>query len=280
MSKMLRWLGRFCLILIHAATLATVAPQRATAQPESLTLREAQTLPVDELAHRILGAAGSLVYDLDRPDWGPCPILVGRCRLKWPPDAPPPLDQLVFYGRAFATGFKGLCRSNLIVVELGDSGSITNLSSVTRYGMESTIQTVRKQKSAEVCANSNDVRFYFEAVDALSAFNGIRFVSEIMRASSLNTKVPYKIKCTFSRGPRCVNTRSILQELDVREIAKFEAVDCATEIPNFPDCYKITFQHSGDDGGTRQIELIARGYATQDSVQILSVDLDEEIFVY
>ena len=108
----------------------------ALAAAVALTPAEAQTLPVAELARRVLGAAGTLVVDVARPSWPQC---VGLCAPQ-PPHVqgePPPLRTLTFYTGAVATGdanWLGLCRATAIDVTFDATGAVTGLDQRATVG--------------------------------------------------------------------------------------------------------------------------------------------------
>lgn len=95
------------------------------AQAAPLTAQEAQNLPLAALAQRVLGAAGAVAIDVDRPRWptceGFCPPPERR------PPGPPPLNALTFYTQAAATmelGRAGLCRATRITVAFDPDGRV------------------------------------------------------------------------------------------------------------------------------------------------------------
>lgn len=110
-----------------AALLLATAP--------TLTPQEAQTLPVPELAARVLGAAGAIVVDVERPHF---PVCVGLCPPLLPhSDSPPPLTSLTLYTRASASSeadWLGLCRATAIEVNFDKSGIVTSLDQRTTVG--------------------------------------------------------------------------------------------------------------------------------------------------
>lgn len=94
----------------------------------TLTPQEAQALPLAELAQRVLGAAGAVVIDVERPRWPTC---VGLCPRPVPhPIGPPPLTMLTFYTRASVSGeagWLGLCRATAIDVSFDKAGAVTDV---------------------------------------------------------------------------------------------------------------------------------------------------------
>lgn len=112
---------------MFALLLATAAP---------LTAQEAQDLPLAALAQRVLGAAGAVAVDVDRPPWSaPCE---GFCSPPEPrPPGPPPLGTILFYTRPYAAielERVGLCRVSRIAVIFGPAGQVTWLGQVSTIG--------------------------------------------------------------------------------------------------------------------------------------------------
>lgn len=101
----------------------------------ALLPQEAQTLPLVELAHRVLGATGAIVIDAERPHW---PVCTGMCPPAQPhADGPPPLTSLTFYTRASASneaGWFGLCRATAVDVSFDKEGTVTSLNQRTTVG--------------------------------------------------------------------------------------------------------------------------------------------------
>ncbi|HEX5181839.1 MAG TPA: hypothetical protein VFW19_01680 [Allosphingosinicella sp.] len=77
---------------------------------EGITLREARELPLDILARRVLGAAGRLVAEVERPSGESGPF------------AAPGLRWLTFASRPRSAGFAGICEADLFLVSFEPIG--------------------------------------------------------------------------------------------------------------------------------------------------------------
>ena len=197
-----------------------------TAVP-ALTAQEAQTLPVREIAQRVLGAAGALVIDVERPRWPSC---VGLCPpQRSTPEGPPSVKTLTLYTRASATteaGWLGLCRATAIDVRFDENGAITGLQQSTTVGWLGEL-TRERTGSATAGASASSIQYAeFEArcgalattrsfVRAFGALDGERaLIAVALIHNSMATGGPIRVTCTIDLiGRQPCGTASDLRAL-------------------------------------------------------------------
>ena len=164
----------------------------AFAAAVALTPADAQRLPIAELARRVLGAAGTLAIDAERPTWPRC---IGLC----PPEqshgeGPPPLDHITFFTRASAVGWAGwtgLCTASRIEVRFDAAGEVTSLAQTETVGAAGPLARevvdapgrTRQQAEHEArCGALATTGGFFPAPDRLSAWRAAIAVELVHRA--------------------------------------------------------------------------------------------------
>ncbi len=223
--------------MIAALFLATVA---------TLTPQEAQSLPIPELAQRVLGAAGTVVTDVDRPRWPAC---VGFCPPPAPhPNGPPPLTTLTFYTRASASseaGWLGLCRATAIDVSFDKSGAVTGLNQRPTVGWLGALTRTRTGNGPAGVAAMSAQFSDFEArcrilpttkhfVSAFDPLDGERaFIAVSLIHDSMMKGGPIRITCAidlFAHQPcgTAVDLRGLAEDVSVEKITGLEQVDPST----------------------------------------------------
>jgi hypothetical protein len=272
------------------------APRVAPAEePAGVTVAEAQTLPVGELAHRILGDIGALVADVDRPSWGPPPQRFPGVPLlpSWPPPIPPPMNELVFYSRpAVAGGGFGLCEETVFRVVMG-SGPVaapTGLWIERWYGVVGSPDRPTDDWSdryvAELAATCRDQpvsRTYFPAPNPYAASAAAGITLALASAARSNAPPAFGFSCSDDRYP-CRYSYRNLHDLDVSRITEVREIPC----PKAPyregevrECYHILYS-TGLEGGRRVLMLRAQDIDVEADVadrtiRILSVAYDESV---
>ena len=229
----------------------------------ALTAQEAQTLPVREIAQRVLGAAGALVIDVERPRWPSC---VGLCPpQRSTPEGPPPVKTLTLYTRASATteaGWLGLCRATAIDVSFDENGAITGLQQSTTVGWLGEL-TRERTGSATAGASASSIQYAeFEArcgalattrsfVRAFGALDGERaLIAVALIHNSMATGGPIRVTCTIDligRQPcgTASDLRALADDVTVAKISGIEQVDPRTGLfvtggPTDRGCYDIS----------------------------------------
>ncbi len=191
---------------------------------KALTLKEAQTLPLPQLAHLVLGDVGAMMVDVDRPP-----------------------HTLRFYERPTAAevGFgswTGMCQSMVVEPYYDQHWALTRFSTAYRYGaprgMRDASQANWTKASTETqatCHQTGDVRHFFEASEPLSAFRGLAGLQMFEDAAQNENPLPFRFSCQKNAGsPQDCSSRTSAAELakvlDFRRISRIRAVNCKNGI--------------------------------------------------
>ncbi len=267
-----------------AAAIAQTRP--ALTEANTVSVSQALSLPVDELAHHGLGAVGDIVMDVDRPSWGPNPLVV-----EWPPKGRPPMNELRFYGRP-SGGFAGLCSADWITVQFDDDMKLSadqglrvkGINAETRYGVGGRIDPPYGAASTDVdgdvaarCRGATS-RDYFPAPDFWTAHTIALFVERISYEAKAGGSLSFSVSCSPEAYGRCKSPGKILQSLDVRDIQASEKTDCSKDAPKIADCYKLTMK---PDHILNAVWLVWRieitGWTRYNTIAIYSVVLRPQV---
>jgi hypothetical protein len=212
----------------------------------AITPQEAKALPVPELAQRVLGAAGTMVTDVDRPDWPTC---FGFCPAQVPhPEGPPPLNTLTFYTRASASiegGWLGLCRATAIDVSFDASGVVTSLNQRTTVGWLGALTRTKTGDgpagvaalSAQLsdfearCRTLTTTKHFISAFDPLGGERS--FIAVSLVHDSMMKGGPIRVTCAielFSHQPcgTASDLRTFAKDVTAEKITGVEQVDPRT----------------------------------------------------
>ena len=239
-----------------------------TAPAQAITPEQAQTLPVAELARIVLGEAGAIMVDVDRPKWPTC----FHC---WPRTEderkqPPPLHfGLSFYTRIFPERWnyewRGLCGFHLITVAYDGSGKPSGIGKSFRWGAPHGMKRASTKPSFEdmeafgeaerkKCATGTDPRTFFAFSDELG--NGpyrVLVAAELFaEAAGRDSPLPFKFECKTEYG-KCEDEgpKEVAERFQSANIATVEQVDCAEphgKLSSFaPDaCYAIQLKDAAE----------------------------------
>jgi hypothetical protein len=210
------------------------------APASAITPEQAQTLPVAELAKLVLGEAGALVVDVDRPKWHVCEFgcePLSQEQLK----RAPPLDRLTFYTRP-ARGWSserwsGLCEVDVIAVDFGKGAKVAGIKIHRRWTSPTGMQRAKKDVTEpdlppgnDECSSVADARSFFEADDpvGLTAFRVLVAAQLYDEAVERGTPLPFKFKCKSDYW-ECENkpAKAVAIRFSPVHISKAEQVDCA-----------------------------------------------------
>ncbi|MEJ7933660.1 hypothetical protein WG907_05215 [Sphingobium sp. AN558] len=244
----------------------------------ALTPYEAQTLPVSELAQRVLGAAGAVVVDVERPTW---PVLPAQNL----PVGLPALTYLTFYTHASATseaGWLGLCQAAAIDISFGKDGTVTDMRQRPTIGWigalthqpsasgaidEAALSKQYSEFNARCQALPTTRRFasYFAPRDGERALIGVAMVHDSMLTSG-----SIRVTCTIDMFfPQTCGTRADLKRLaedvavdKVTDINQISARDSLLKIEASADdiCYSVRLNQSF--GSSDQVDMCMRVGAT------------------
>lgn len=250
----LKWICPTVLGLLAAPAWGAVTPEQA------------QTLPVAELARLVLGEAGSVVAEVDRPKWH-----MQGCEFGCPsppPEPPrgwPPLEGLTFYGRPAAgwssNQWRGLCEVQVISVSFNGSGEVNGIGFDRRwaapFGMERVAAGATDADvpaGDEKCRSGGDPRTFFEAGGSLglAAFRVLVASSLLAEAAERGGRLPFRFKCKSAYFDCEKNAaRNVAQLIAAPRISRVEQVDCADRREKLSStraraCYEVALRHPGE----------------------------------
>lgn len=231
------------------------------APAQAITPEQAQTLPVAELARIVLGEAGVVAVDVDRPKWLTCEILCPPLTEEQRKQPPPLQLGLTFYTRMVSVRrsneWRGLCSYDLISVAYDGSGKPSGIGKSSRWGAphgmkRASVPTAENSEApteaeSEKCAAGTDPRTFFAFDDVLG--NGpyrVMVAAELFaEAAERDSPLPFRFECTSEYG-KCEGegAREVAEKFRSANIASVEQVDCAEphgKLSSFaPDaCYTV-----------------------------------------
>lgn len=236
-------------------TLLSAAPCFAQARPIGVTARDAQDMPAQELARRVLGDAGAaLVVDVDRPLFGSDPGDWAARRGQSPPSVPPALNSLTFYGRPHGAMW-GMCEQLIVRVEfVGENGADTpqipsSIETVHSFGVvESSVQPHGPfsqeygQQLEAACAQQPVSREYFPAEGAGDASKVARVTEYLASIGAAHQTPAFQFSCEDFGRP-CPDVSGLLRTLTWRGIRSVQPIPCARQqhTVRFPRCFDVVY---------------------------------------
>ena len=210
----------------------------------ALTAREAQTLPVAELAQRVLGATSAIVVDVKRPAWFDCVGLYPVCEPH--PVGPPPLTSMTFYTRASAeseAGWLGLCSATQIDISFDEGGIVNGLVKLETVGWlgalvpeqaisaadgVGTLSTQQHRNFEARCGALSTTRDFVIAPERSAGERAIIAVALVH--NSMGTGGPIHVTCTgalFLNRPcgTAADLRTLADEVTVEKITSIQRED-------------------------------------------------------
>ena len=242
---------------------------------DKLTAHEAQSLSDQDLAHRVLGAAGSLVLTVDRPVWSRPPW---QQKGPWPPPSSPPLDRLIFYGRPVVTGSQfGICGSEWITVDFDGDGRVKSLEAESRYGVEGPIDAKpgswTYEQSESICAKVTSTKFYFPAPGAEEALVIALYAAAIRREASSGK--PLHFTCDHRV---CQPTeRKYLAHLDLSAMNHARTVDCPNSSLRQAECYELVFNEGKVGSNPQTLRVVGTDYLNRLIIENVTLKFDETL---
>ncbi len=220
---------------ICPAILALLAASASATTPE-----QAQTLTVAELARQVLGEAGGLVVEVDRPKLATCEF---GCL---PPTEEelkriPPLHSLTFYTRPglgwSSDTWRGLCGISVIGVSFREGGQVAGIGIRYRWASPSGMERATGRMTLadiaaedEKCRSGTDPRTFFEGDDVvgITAFRVAVAARLFSEAVERDAPLPFKFKCK-SDFDECGKgaAKAVAEGFRPANIARVEQVDCA-----------------------------------------------------
>jgi hypothetical protein len=254
--RLLPWAGALALTLGSAAG--------------GVTPKQAQTLPVAELARLVLGEAGALVVDVDRPKWPTCEIMCPPLTEEQLKQPPPLRLGLTFYLRPFAASgmlnkWTGLCGVSHVFVSYGEHDELTGIGTGQRWGVPHGMErvtataasqdfTTRLAAETEKCRTGADSRAFFVADGYdTSAYRVVIAAQLFAEAARRNAPLPFKFACKSYLG-RCEDggAETVAARFRPANISQVWQVDCAEPhhslSSNGPNgCYDVMLKGEGEN---------------------------------
>ena len=223
------------LILAFAAPAGAVTPEQA------------QTLPVGELARLVLGEAGALAIDVDRPKWPVCEMMCPTPALTAEQlKQPPPLSAgLTFYLSPFAASamtdqWQGLCGVPMVGVSFDEQGQVTGIGAGQRWGVPHGMARTgadrrmtdfgsRLAAATAECRNGADVRSFFSADNDTSALRAVIAAHLLGEAARDPARRTFKLVCQsyMSRCEGAQGVEEVAAAIAPARIIQVYQVDCA-----------------------------------------------------
>jgi hypothetical protein len=223
----------------------------ALAAAPQLTAQEAKTLPLHDLANRLLGASGSIMIDVDRPRFDS-------------------LEPVRFYSHAIAWGsYFGVCAADRVTVEFDEHDRIEALQTERRYGVEGDMYrapgTWTYDEFGEMCSAVDSTRGYFPAPSHGAAQDIARYVDAIAGLGPFSQQT-----FDYSCEGLCSDQAKDLAWLRLSEIQSVREIDCDNVSLKLPDCYEITVG-SGVGPFPKTFRVYGSNYMNKTVIQRISV---------
>jgi hypothetical protein len=264
----------------------------------AVTPEQARALPLPELARLVLGEAGALAVDVDRPKWPTscqmiaCPVVTEE-QLK---QAPPLAFGLSFYLRPFAASdllnqWTGLCGVVIVGVSFDSHGELTDMGTQVRWGVPHGLERVpatataqdivpRQAAETEKCRRVTDARTFFvsDAGD-ISAYRVAIAAHLFGEAARRGAPLPFRFKCeSYQWECKDGGAETVAEKFRPANISTAMQVDCAPPHRNMTTigpaaCYEIRL----NDPGEALLVEVANGFS---SLTIERVEYTRSMVVY
>ena len=213
----------------------------------AVTLSEAQSLPVSELASLVLGEVGRLYKEVSRPSG------LEDYSISIPPNAKKRLSVLTFYGPASLASSTGLCSAHQLTVYFDDAGSPRDFhdSETYRYAEEDVINApsdakalyrLRRDEAKSCAAIASTKRFFFAAGGSDYADRAAAAIVFAIKSHKSGQKIKGSIACADLCGQG-----DLYDRISLEAISQIDPVDCKTGHPApivFPvlerACFRVT----------------------------------------
>ena len=222
----------------------------------NITDKQAQELPVPDLAQLALGEAGKLMMDVKRPRDG---------SLKW--------DTLRFYSRAVVTGSQfGMCGSDWVTLHFDDKGVLESISAQRRYGVEGPLYKKGSdwtyEESGRICSAVKNTRRYFPAPGAQESLDIARYVDAIAGRGPF-AKQDFTFQCTGI----CGRERLLLNELQLNDIDQARIVDCEETTLTRPSCFELVVGENTVGPFPKKFRVYGTTYMNHVVISAVKVDV-------
>ena len=202
------------LFLTIAVLLPSISAARTSAE-------QARTMPMQELAQKLLGESGAVMIDVDRPRFEGI------------------LEPIRFYSHATVAGSQfGMCGADWVTVGFDEKGDVETVSAQRRYGVAGDIYRSPEKwsydESGKVCASVKSTRNYFPAPDSQSALE-IAWYVDAISGNGPFAKQSFGYSCTGL----CAKSRGDLKWLRLDQITSTRSIDCPKSSLELPTCFEV-----------------------------------------
>jgi hypothetical protein len=234
----------------------------------AVTPQQVRELPVAELARLVLGEAGAVVEDVDRPEQQTCMFGCGSLTEEQRAQAPLLSNVITFYTRAFPAGsleWRGLCEVQLISVYLDESGKVSGIRMEKRWGVPHRMERAvaytspealkaRSAAEAERCRTGADVRTFFTADEGHDTAHRAVVAAELFaEAAGRGSPLTFKFKCKsdFMECEQGKGAMTAAAQFQPANIKRVEQVDCADGHSKLiklaaEACYRVELKDVGE----------------------------------
>jgi hypothetical protein len=227
-------------------------PFVALAKSSANELRQA---PLGALAQKLLGEAGLVMIDMDRPRFEGV------------------LESVKFYSHATVTGSQfGICGADWVTVNFDEEGSVEGLDAQKRYGVADNVY--RKpgswtyEESERICRGVKSTRTYFPAPGAQSALEMVWYVDAIAGRGPFA-----KQAFSYSCSGWCGDNRDALSWLKLDEIDDAKEIDCPKSDLKYPSCFEVSVGHLRVGPFPKRFKIFGTTYMNKVVVTDVLVDV-------
>lgn len=233
-------------------TVAVLLPAISAA---GTTAEQARTMPLQQLAQKLLGESGSVMIDVDRPRFEGI------------------LEPVRFYSHATVTGSQfGMCGADWVAVGFDEKGKVETVSAQRRYGVAGDIyRTPGKwsyDESGKICASVRSTRNYFPAPDSQSAL-GITWYIDAILGKGPFAKQSFGYSCTGL----CAKGRGDLKWLRLDRITSTRTIDCPKSDLELPTCFEVVVGENKVGPFPKTFRIYGTTYMNKVVVSDVAVDV-------
>lgn len=218
----------------------------------AITAEQARTMPLAELARNLLGEAGSLMVEVDRPRFDGV------------------LEDIRFYGRAVGAGI-GMCSSDWVTVGFDERGKVNKVSAQRRYGVVGALyrysEAVRHPRLPAACSSIRSTKSFFPAPDG-AEHDIARYVDAVAGHGPFG-KQHFHYRCSGA----CARDRGDLGWLKLEEIDASRSIDCPPSRLERPSCFELTVGEHRAGAFPKRFRIYGTTFANRVVVSDISVDV-------
>ena len=254
-----------------AAALALIftASSMAASAPSTMTLAEARKLSAQELADRLLGAAGASRKYVEAEVYGNGGIMIGS----------PGLNSIDLYERPKSAGFAGLCQVEGLHIKFSTSRydtpgdpphRVTDFWKLVRFAMlaptDRRIDDGGDKRQDRDCAalspvagRTNPVFFGTSSDRPIDAYFAMRALAKAQTAAP-GLSAAIKCKSYDTDWPICADAVAAIKEIPIRRMGAIRVERCADSLYW---CVSASWAKSREGNETKEVGLTLQTDASQ-----------------